>query len=217
MYFTSRNYYSAQWLYSVHYGVLDPTAQGVGTHASRPRWATNSSQQSGRPLTSPRPSPATGTPAHRLQKKQCRPRARLSVRTELCDASDRRLWVWHAVAAVATFLKFVWWIATNGHAQSVLAPGRPRATLGPPIELVSPFIGFRSSASHTRTPRARDVIPHSHRRPRSVTARYQRPVDGLGSPAIPTDPGRPPKPPRPYPARPPPHRVNPCQPTRSDR
>ena len=51
---------------------------------------------------------------------------------------------WHAGAAVAIFLEFVWQTATNGLAHSARTPGRPRAPLGPPIELVSPFIGFRS-------------------------------------------------------------------------
>ena len=116
---------------------------------------------------------------------------------------------WHAGAAVAIFLEFVWQTATNGLAQSVRTPGRPRAPLGPPIELVSPFIGSQSQrltrprgTSHTVT----DVNAHPNRRPQSVTARHQRPVDGIGSPSIPTDPGRPPEPP---PARPPPHRVAP--------
>ena len=56
-------------------------------------------------------------------------------------------WFWHVGAAAAIFIEFVWQIATNGCAQSIRTPSRPRAPLGPPVELVSPFHGF---GSHVR-------------------------------------------------------------------
>ena len=96
-------------------------------------------------------------------------------------------WFWHVGAAAAIFIEFVWRIATNGRAQSVRTPGRPRAPLGPPVELVSPFLGFGSDARG----RHADVCAHPNRRPRSVTARYQRPAGCLGSPGIPAGPGGP--------------------------
>ena len=112
--------------------------------------------------------------------------ARAAYRTPPVAALTDR-WFWHVGAAAAIFIEFVWQIATNGRAQSVRTPGRPRAPLGPPVKLVSPFLGFGSDARG----RHADVCAHPNRRPRSVTARYQRPAGCLGSPGIPAGPGGP--------------------------
>ena len=118
--------------------------------------------------------------------------ARAAYRTPPVAAlTDRRFW--HVGAAAAIFIEFVWQIATNGRAQSVRTPGRPRAPLGPPVELFSPFQGFGSDARG----RHADICAHPNRRPRSVTARYQRPAGCLGSGGIPAGPGGPPPPPPP--------------------